>query len=80
MSRSSSGVISPDSTPPVSQAGSWLCQTSTWPRTAWRLSRAKATSSSAGPKFSWPGCGSIVSHFMTFSAVTLLNSVAIRSR
>ena len=58
----------------VSHAGSWLCQTSVWPRTIWRCARAWATSRSAAEKSRTPRSGSTLSHFIAFSGVTLLNS------
>src|SRR3954452_10419652 len=56
-----------------SHFGSWLCQTSVWPRTSWPFRRAEATSSSAGAQLYLPRVGSTTSHFMTFSGVTVLN-------
>jgi hypothetical protein len=80
MARSSSASMSPDSTPWVSHAGSWLCHRSVCPRTRWPLRFAAATSSSAAEKSSSPRTGSITSHFITFSAVIELNSVPTRAR
>lgn len=74
--RSSSAVKSPV----VSQAGSWLCQSRVWPRTSWPLARAKSTSLSACFQSYWPRLGSTTSHFMTFSGVTELNSLAAFAR
>ena len=79
MSRSCVGVMVPLATPVVSQFGSWLCQTSVWPRTRWWFARANATSWSACEKSSTPCVGSTTCHFMTFSGVTELNSDATRA-
>src|SRR3954469_15951563 len=73
MSLRCSGVNVPE----VSHVGSWLCQTSVCPRTAWWLARAKRTSASPWLKSVTPCWGSTDSHFMTFSGVTMLNSRAI---
>ena len=46
-SRSWALLMVPLPTPVVSQFGSWLCQSSVWPRTSWSCWRAKATRRSA---------------------------------
>src|SRR5262249_5652004 len=56
------------------QPGSWLCQTRLWPRIVSLLAVAKFTIWSAAPKLNWPWLGSVVSHFISFSGVTELNS------
>src|SRR5690349_21789191 len=68
-------LIVPAVTPSVSHFGSWLCQTSTWPRTSWWFCWANLMKASAGPQLYVPRVGSRVSHFMTFSAVTVENWV-----
>ena len=74
--RSSAAVQSRE----VSQAGSWLCQTSVWPRTFCLCARANATSVSAWVKSKRPCSGSTTSHFITFSGVTVSNSAPTAAR
>src|SRR3954454_16834514 len=66
--------------PEVSQAGSWLCQAKVCPRTFCPCCRAKVTSSSAWVKSYRPRSGWTTSHFITFSGVTLENSLPTSSR
>ena len=58
------------------QPGSWKCQTSVWPRIFCLASRARSTIASAGPNSNFPRSGSVASHFISFSGVTLENCAA----
>src|SRR3569623_2122638 len=60
------------------QAGTWLCQTSVWPRTCMSLALAKATSASACAKSMLPSVGSVVSHFMSLPEEMLLKCLLSR--
>ena len=60
--------------PEVSQPGSWLCQTSVWPRTAMPFVSAKAMSASASVKLYVVAEGRSASILKAFSATTMLNS------
>src|SRR5579859_6692632 len=62
----------------LTQPGSWLCQTRLWPRTRSLCEVAKLTIASPGPKLYEPLDGSMVSHFISFSGVTMLNWVPAR--
>ncbi|CAG7612886.1 hypothetical protein SBRY_100087 [Actinacidiphila bryophytorum] len=56
------------------QEGSWLCQTRVWPRIRCPCDWAWETIWSPGPKLKFPRDGSVVSHFISFSGVIMLNS------
>ncbi len=58
----------------LTQSGSWECQTRVWPRMRWPCAVAWLTIESAGAKLNDPREGSVVSHFISFSGVTILNS------
>ncbi len=60
---------------PFTQPGICWYQTKVWPRIDMPRLRAWLTIWSAGPKLNWLRLGSTVSHFISFSGVTLLNSV-----
>ncbi len=62
------------------QFGVWLCQTSVCPCTCWPFCSAKAMIWSAPLKLNWFGLDSVASHFIAFSAVIWLNSVAAMLR
>src|SRR3954465_12180691 len=55
---------------PLTQPGSWLCQTSVWPRIAMLWLCAWLTIASAAPKLNDPWDDSVASHFISFSGVT----------
>ena len=59
---------------PLTQPGSWECQTRVWPRTRCPREVARLTIWSAGPKVNEPRDRSVASHFISFSGVTELNS------
>ncbi len=65
---------------PCTQPGVCWCQISVWPWTCWLFCVAKLTMASAPEKLNWPWLGSVESHFIAFSAVTWLNSVAAMLR
>src|SRR6476620_1461239 len=52
-------------TPPVSQSGSWLCQTSVCPRTCWSCCWAKVTRRSPPDQSYVPCVGSTTCHFIS---------------
>src|ERR1044071_7013078 len=56
------------------QPGSCECQTVVWPRIRSPWAVAWLTIWSAGPKLKLPRDGSMVSHFISFSGVIMLNS------
>ena len=56
------------------QPGCWECQASVWPRTCLPLLRAQLTIWSPALKLNWFWFGSVASSFISFSAVTMLNS------
>ncbi len=56
------------------QPGSWECQTSVWPRSCIPWLAACSAIRSPLPKVKLPWEGWTASHFISFSAVTLLNS------
>src|SRR5690242_21308509 len=56
------------------QDGSCWYQTRVWPRIRWPWALAWETIWSAGPKLKLPRDGSVVSHFISFSGVIMLNS------
>src|SRR3954468_18920772 len=58
----------------LTQPGNWLCHTSVWPRMRCPCASAWPTIWSAGPKLNEPRDGSVVSHFISFSGVIMLNS------
>jgi hypothetical protein len=60
--------------PPVSQPGSWLCQTRVWPRTAMWFASANCTSASASVKLKVVRDGRRASILNAFSATSMLNS------
>src|SRR6185437_6840241 len=62
----------------VTQEGSWFSQTRLCPRTRSPWEVAKLTIASPGPKLYEPLEGSMVSHFISFSGVTMLNWVPAR--
>ena len=59
----------------VTHPGSWECQTRLCPRTRSLCEVAKFTIASPGLKLNWPLLGSMVSHFISFSGVTMSNCV-----
>lgn len=61
---------------PLTQPGSWECQTSVWPRIFMFLACAWATIWSAAAKLNELRVPSVASHFISFSGVTALNSVS----
>src|SRR3954451_497965 len=56
------------------QLGSCECHTVVWPRIRCPWAWAWLTIWSAGPKLKLPRDGSVVSHFISFSGVIMLNS------
>ncbi len=59
----------------LTQDGSWLCQTSVWPRTRMLWDFAKLTILSPGPKLKLLAEDSVVSHFISLPGVTMSNWV-----
>ena len=59
---------------PLTQPGSWECQTRVWPRTFMPLLCAWLTILSAPVKVNESRDGSVASHFISFSGVTPVNS------
>ncbi|GAA3049708.1 hypothetical protein GCM10020229_71410 [Kitasatospora albolonga] len=62
----------------LTQEGSWLCQTSVWPRVFMELAWAKESSRSPGPKLKLPGEDSTVSHFISLVGVSTPNWLLAR--
>src|SRR3954469_2175928 len=58
----------------VTQPGNCPCHTRVCPRIRWLWAWAWLTIWSAGPKLNDPRDGSVVSHFISFSGVIMLNS------
>jgi hypothetical protein len=58
----------------VTQEGNCPCHTSVWPRIRWPCAVAWLTIWSPGPKLKLPRDGSVVSHFISFSGVIMVNS------
>ena len=58
----------------LTQLGNCECHTRVWPRIRCPCACAWLTIWSAGPKLKLPRDGSVVSHFISFSGVIMLNS------
>jgi hypothetical protein len=67
-------VMACSALPLLSQLGCWECQTRVWPRSSAPMSAACWATWSPPLKLKLPWVGSVASHFIEFSAVTLLNS------
>ena len=73
------GVIGEPSAAVNTHAGTWLCQTSVWPRTCMPFAFASATWASAVAKVKLPSVGWSELHFMSFSDVRLLKCFVNRN-